>query len=163
RPVGGTGQRRRYRGRDADPDERGGRRLLIRYRVQHSRPEARPDRYVRQGRVQGMPEPGAVQRVGQRPPANDRPYRAAQQAHRTGLYRRPPPLLPGAEGAGVVNAVGPGVETVKVGDRVASTELHGAYAEYAVVPADRVVTIPDGVSDEQAAAVLLQGLTAHYL
>ena len=83
--------------------------------------------------------------------------------HRTGLYPMPLPLIPGAEGAGVVNAVGPGVETVKVGDRVASTELHGAYAEYAVVPADRVVPIPDGVSDEQAAAVLLQGLTAHYL
>src|SRR3954453_23228639 len=83
--------------------------------------------------------------------------------HRTGLYPMPLPLIPGAEGAGVVNAVGPGVETVRVGDRVASTELRGAYAEYAVVPADRVVPIPDGVSDEQAAAVLLQGLTAHYL
>src|SRR5256714_8460464 len=83
--------------------------------------------------------------------------------HRTGLYPMPLPLIPGAEGAGVVNAVGPGVETVRVGDRVASTELQGAYAEYAVVPADRVVPIPDGVSDEQAAAVLLQGLTAHYL
>jgi NADPH2:quinone reductase len=83
--------------------------------------------------------------------------------HRTGLYPMPLPLILGAEGAGRVNAVGPGVETVKAGDRVASTELAGAYAEYAVVPADRVVPIPDGVSDEQAAAVLLQGLTAHYL
>jgi NADPH2:quinone reductase len=83
--------------------------------------------------------------------------------HRTGVYPMPLPLIPGAEGAGVVNAVGPGVETVQAGDRVASTELHGAYAEYAVVPADRVVPIPEGVTDEQAAAVLLQGLTAHYL
>src|SRR2546421_9990613 len=83
--------------------------------------------------------------------------------HRTGLYPMPLPLIPGAEGAGRVVAVGAGVETVKVGDRVASTELHGAYAQYAVAPADRVVHLPDGVSEELAAAVLLQGLTAHYL
>ena len=83
--------------------------------------------------------------------------------HRTGLYPLPLPFIPGGEGAGRVVAVGPGVETVKVGDRVASTELQGAYAEYAVVPADRVVPLPEGVSEEQAAAVLLQGLTAHYL
>src|SRR2546430_5744366 len=83
--------------------------------------------------------------------------------HRTGLYPMPLPLVPGAEGAGRVVAVGSGVETVKVGDRVASTELKGAYAQYAVAAADRVVHLPDGVSEELAAAVLLQGLTAHYL
>ena len=83
--------------------------------------------------------------------------------HRTGLYPMPLPFIPGAEGAGRVVAVGAGVQTVKVGDRVASTELHGAYAQYAVTPADRVVLLPDGVSEELAAAVLLQGLTAHYL
>jgi NADPH2:quinone reductase len=83
--------------------------------------------------------------------------------HRTGLYPMPLPFIPGTEGAGRVVAVGAGVDTVKVGDRVASTELHGAYAQYAVTPADRVVLLPDGVSEELAAAVLLQGLTAHYL
>jgi NADPH2:quinone reductase len=83
--------------------------------------------------------------------------------HRTGLYPMPLPLIPGAEGAGRVVAVGPGVETVKIGDRVASTELRGAYAQYAVAPADRVVHLPDGVSEELAAAVLFQGITAHYL
>jgi NADPH2:quinone reductase len=83
--------------------------------------------------------------------------------HRTGLYPMPLPFIPGAEGAGRVVAVGPGVETVKVGDRVASTELAGACAQFAVAPADRVVPLPDGVSEELAAAVLLQGLTAHYL
>jgi NADPH2:quinone reductase len=82
---------------------------------------------------------------------------------RTGLYPRPVPYTPGSEGAGTVVAVGDGVETPKVGDRVASTELGGAYAQFAVAPADRVVAVPDGVSDEVAAAVLLQGMTAHYL
>jgi NADPH:quinone reductase len=83
--------------------------------------------------------------------------------HRTGLYPKELPFIPGDEGAGRVDAVGPGVESVKVGDRVASTDLAGGYAEYAVAEADRVVPIPEGVSDELAAAVLLQGLTAHYL
>jgi NADPH2:quinone reductase len=83
--------------------------------------------------------------------------------HRTGLYPMPLPFIPGTEGAGRVVAVGAGVDTVKVGDRVASTELQGAYAQYAVAPADRVVLLPDGVSEELAAAVLHQGLTAHYL
>src|SRR5436305_6742498 len=83
--------------------------------------------------------------------------------HRTGLYPKPLPFIPGDEDAGKVVAVGPGVETVKVGDRVASTNLAGAYAQYSVTEADRVVPVPEGVSDEQAAALLLQGLTAHYL
>ncbi|OLB79570.1 MAG: NADPH:quinone reductase [Actinobacteria bacterium 13_2_20CM_2_71_6] len=83
--------------------------------------------------------------------------------HRKGLYPLPLPLVPGGEGAGRVVAVGPGVDTVKVGDRVASTNFAGGYAQYALAPADGVVPVPDGLSDELAAAVLLQGMTAHYL
>jgi NADPH2:quinone reductase len=83
--------------------------------------------------------------------------------HRTGLYPMPLPLVPGAEGAGRVVAVGDGTDPGLVGTRVVSTSLAGAYAEYALAPADRVVPIPDGISDEVAAAVLLQGMTAHYL
>src|SRR6266581_4578697 len=83
--------------------------------------------------------------------------------HRTGLYKAPLPLTLGQEAAGAVAATGPGVSDVKVGARVAYAAVQGAYAEYAVVPADRVVVLPDGVSSKQAAAVLLQGITAHYL
>jgi NADPH2:quinone reductase len=83
--------------------------------------------------------------------------------HRTGLYKVQLPFTPGTEGAGTVEAVGPGVTTVRQGDRVASVNLLGSYAEYAVAPADRLVPLPDRVSTRQGAAVLLQGLTAHYL
>jgi NADPH:quinone reductase len=83
--------------------------------------------------------------------------------HRTGLYPLPLPLTPGAEGAGRVVAVGPGVDAGLVGQRVVSSNLLGAYAEYALAPADRVVPLPETLSDELAAAVFLQGLTAHYL
>ncbi|MEV0610795.1 quinone oxidoreductase [Polymorphospora rubra] len=83
--------------------------------------------------------------------------------HRTGLYPMPLPFTPGSEGAGTVVAVGPGVTTPAVGDRVAGADFAGAYAGYALAPADRVVPVPDGVDDEVAAAALLQGLTAHYL
>ena len=83
--------------------------------------------------------------------------------HRTGLYKAPLPLTLGQEAAGTVAATGPGVSDVKVGARVAYAAVQGAYAEYAVVPADRVVVLPDGVSSKQAAAVVLQGITAHYL
>ncbi len=83
--------------------------------------------------------------------------------HRTGLYPQRLPFIPGSEGAGRVVAVGPGVTSVRVGDRVASTNLAGAYAQYATAPADRVVPVPEALSDEQAAATLLQGMTAHYL
>ncbi|MEH1129823.1 quinone oxidoreductase family protein [Micromonospora sp. CPCC 206061] len=82
---------------------------------------------------------------------------------RTGQYPSELPLTPGSEGAGAVVAVGPGVTSPAVGDRVASTNLAGSYAGYALAPANRVVPVPDGVSDEQAAASLLQGMTAHYL
>ena len=83
--------------------------------------------------------------------------------NREGRYKVPLPFTPGQEGAGVVSAVGSDVREVAVGDRVAYTSVLGSYAEYAVVPADRLVKIPDGVSDRQAAATMLQGLTAHYL
>lgn len=83
--------------------------------------------------------------------------------HRSGLYQVPLPFVVGSEGAGEVVAVGEGVEDVRVGDRVGSTNLAGAYAQYALVPAARAVRLPDGVSDEQGAACLLQGMTAHYL
>src|SRR5216110_2587376 len=82
---------------------------------------------------------------------------------RTGLYKVPMPFTLGQEAAGSVAAVGPGVTEPKVGDRVAYTSILGAYAEYAVVPADRVVVLPDGVTARQAAAAMLQGMTAHYL
>src|SRR4030095_3452922 len=82
---------------------------------------------------------------------------------RTGRYPPPLPPVPRAGGAGVVSAVGAGVDRFKVGDRVASVDLDGSYAEQALTGADRVVPLPDGVSDELAAAAMLQGLTAHYL
>jgi NADPH2:quinone reductase len=83
--------------------------------------------------------------------------------NRTGIYKSPLPFTPGEEGAGTVEAVGPGVADLRVGDRVVSYNLKGSYAELAVVAADRVVAIPEGVSTHAAAAVLLQGITAHYL
>jgi NADPH2:quinone reductase len=83
---------------------------------------------------------------------------------RTGLYKGPPlPFVAGQEGAGTVAGVGPGVTEVAVGDRVAWVGIHGAYAELAVVPAARLVKLPDGVSTRQGAAAMLQGITAHYL
>lgn len=82
---------------------------------------------------------------------------------RTGLYKLPLPFVAGAEAAGTVEAVGSGVTTAQPGDRVATLNASGAYAEFALVQADRVVPVPDGVTTRQAAAVLLQGATAHYL
>ena len=82
---------------------------------------------------------------------------------RTGHYKVPVPFTLGQEAAGTVAAVGSGVAEPNVGDRIAYTAILGAYAEYAVVPADRVVRLPDGVSAKQGAAAMLQGLTAHYL
>jgi len=82
---------------------------------------------------------------------------------REGRYKSALPFVLGQEGAGVVTAVGADVKSVKTGDRVAWTGLQGSYAEYAAVVADRLVLIPKGVSDQQAAAAMLQGMTAHYL
>jgi NADPH:quinone reductase len=83
--------------------------------------------------------------------------------YREGRYKAVVPFVPGQEGAGEVTAVGPEVKQLKVGDRVAYTMVMGSYAEYATVPEDRLVKIPQGVSYQQAAAAMLQGMTAHYL
>jgi len=82
---------------------------------------------------------------------------------REGRYPVALPFVIGQEGAGVVSAVGAEVKSVKAGERVAWTSIMGSYAEFVAVPADRLVRIPQGVSDREAAAVMLQGMTAHYL
>ena len=83
--------------------------------------------------------------------------------NRDGHYKVPLPFVLGQEAAGVVSAVGSDVRGLAVGDRVAYTSVLGSYAEYAAVPADRLVKIPAGVDERDAAAVMLQGMTAHYL
>jgi NADPH:quinone reductase len=83
--------------------------------------------------------------------------------YRTGLYKTEMPLTLGLEAAGTVTAVGAAAAGVKVGDKVAYTGVPGAYAEYAAVPADRLVVLPAGVSTREGAAMMLQGMTAHYL
>lgn len=82
---------------------------------------------------------------------------------RTGLYKVQLPYIPGLEGAGTVVEIGSKVTAVKPGDRVAWTGVPGSYAEYCAVSAERLVKIPEGVTTRQAAAVMLQGMTAHYL
>jgi len=82
---------------------------------------------------------------------------------REGRYPAKLPFILGQEGAGTVIEVGKEVSGLKVGDRVAYAAVMGSYAEYATVPADRLVRIPDGVSERDAAAAMLQGMTAHYL
>jgi NADPH2:quinone reductase len=83
--------------------------------------------------------------------------------HRLGRYQGTLPLTLGQEAAGTVDAVGPNVTDVKPGDRVAYASVQGAYAEYAIAPAWRLISIPTGVDTKQAAAVMIQGMTAHYL
>jgi NADPH:quinone reductase len=83
--------------------------------------------------------------------------------HRTGLYPQALPFTPGTEGAGVVEAVGPDVTNVKPGDRVAYAGPIGGYAEERLIDADRVVKLPKDISNEQAAAMMLQGMTAQML
>jgi len=82
---------------------------------------------------------------------------------RSGQYKLALPLTLGLEAGGTVTAVGPNVSEVKVGDKVAYTGVPGAYAQYAAVPAARLVVLPQGISTRQGAAAMLQGLTAHYL
>jgi NADPH:quinone reductase len=82
---------------------------------------------------------------------------------RDGSLRTPLPFIPGQEGAGVVSAVGPQAKTVKVGDRVAWSGSLGSYAEYVAATADSLVPVPANITDEQAAAAMMHGLTAHYL
>lgn len=83
--------------------------------------------------------------------------------HRIGRYQGSLPLTLGQEASGTVDAVGSNVTGVKPGDRVAYGSVQGAYAEYAVAPAWRLIPVPEGVNSHQAAAVMIQGLTAHYL
>lgn len=83
--------------------------------------------------------------------------------HRLGQYPLPLPFIPGVEGAGIVDALGPDVVGVRRGSRVAYCMTAGTYGQYALAPADKLVPVPDGLSLDRAAAVLLQGMTAHYL
>jgi NADPH2:quinone reductase len=83
--------------------------------------------------------------------------------HRTGLYPQPGPFIPGVEGAGAIESVGAEVDGLKVGDRVAYAGPIGGYAEERLIAADRLVKLPDDISDEQAAAMLLQGMTVDML
>ncbi len=84
--------------------------------------------------------------------------------HRTGLYKLPLPLTLGMEGAGTVTAVGDGVTDIKVGDRVAYASAPlGSYSEERLMQADRVVVLPQGISDQTAAAIMLKGMTTEYL
>ena len=83
--------------------------------------------------------------------------------HRSGMYPKEPPFTPGGEASGVVDELGEGVEGLKVGDRVAFGLGASAYAEYVAVPAWKVVPLPDGIGSDVAAAIMLQGMTAHYL
>ena len=83
--------------------------------------------------------------------------------HRTGLYKQEMPFTPGTEGAGIVESVGAGVSNVKKGDRVAYAGGLGGYAEERLIDADRLVRIPDDIPTEQAAAMMLQGMTAQML
>jgi NADPH2:quinone reductase len=107
-----------------------------------------------------MPEPGAgearvkVEAVG----AN-----FIDTYHRKGLYKLPLPFTLGQEAGGTVDAVGPGVTEVRPGDRVAYASVQGSYAEYAIAPAWRLLPFPAGVDAQRAVAVMVQGLTAHYL
>ncbi len=82
---------------------------------------------------------------------------------RSGLYPVELPYVLGVEGAGTVHQLGPGVESLRIGDRVAWVGINGAYAEYAAVPADKLVKLPEAVGFQEAAAAMLQGMTAHYL
>jgi NADPH2:quinone reductase len=82
---------------------------------------------------------------------------------RTGLYKTQLPFIPGTEAAGTVDAVGEDVNTVKPGERVAYAGIMGAYVEYSLVPSWQLVKIPEGIDFQTAAAVMLQGMTAHYL
>jgi NADPH:quinone reductase len=83
--------------------------------------------------------------------------------HRTGLYPQQPPFTPGVEGAGMVEAVGPDVDNLNAGDRVAYAGPIGGYAEERLIDAGRLAKLPESISSEQAAGMMLQGMTAHML
>jgi NADPH:quinone reductase len=82
---------------------------------------------------------------------------------RKGQYKATLPLTPGSEAAGVIEELGPGVSGFAVGDTVVSTAVLGSYSEYALAPATQLIKVPEGLTPEKAAAVMLQGMTAHYL
>lgn len=107
-----------------------------------------------------VPEPGAGQALVRLEAAG---LNFIDVYKRTGAYRIPLPAILGEEGAGSVAAVGPGVTEVRPGDRVAWASVIGAYAEYAIVPVASLVPLPRDVSALHGAAVMLQGMTAHYL
>jgi NADPH:quinone reductase len=107
------------------------------------------------------PQPGPGQIVAEISAAGVN-YMDIYQREGVGGYRPPLPFVTGAEGAGTIIAIGAGVTGLAVGDRVAWVGP-GSYAEQVVLPADRVVPVPDGISTELAAAAILQGMTAHYL
>jgi NADPH:quinone reductase len=107
------------------------------------------------------PQPGPGQVVAEVAAAGVN-YMDIYQREGIGNYRRPTPFVTGGEGAGTIIAVGEGVTGLAIGDRVAWV-APGSYAEQAVLPADQVVPVPDGISTEVAAASILQGMTAHYL
>jgi len=110
----------------------------------------------------GAPQPGPGQVVVQIAAAGVN-YMDIYQREGVGGYRPPLPFVPGGEGAGAVTAVGEGVTGLAAGDRVAWAGQGGSYAEQVVLPADRVVPVPAGLSTQVAAAAILQGMTAHYL
>jgi len=106
------------------------------------------------------PEPGAGQALVKVAAAG---VNFIDTYQRSGLYKIPLPAILGSEGAGTVEAVGEGVTNVKLGDRVAWGTARGAYAEYAALPVSALIAIPGAVAFKEAAAVMLQGMTAHYL
>jgi NADPH2:quinone reductase len=110
-------------------------------------------------------EPGGPEALSldELPLAEPGPVNFIDIYQREGLYPLPRPFTAGSEAAGTVEAVGAGVESLSVGDLVAYSGVMGAYAEHAIVAADRLVRVPDGVDALQAAALMLQGMTAHYL
>jgi len=107
-----------------------------------------------------VPEPKANEAVVKVAAAG---VNAIDAQFREGVFKTPVPFVPGQEGAGVVTAIGPGVKCLTVGDRVAWSGTLGSYAEYVSGLAESKVPVPAAVSDQDAAAVMLQGLTAHYL
>jgi NADPH2:quinone reductase len=107
-----------------------------------------------------VPQPKASEAVVQVTVAG---VNAADSYFRDGRFRTPLPFIPGQEGAGVVTAVGAQVKTVKIGDRVAWSGVLGSYADQVVASQDSLVPVPASISDEQAAAAMVHGLTAHYL
>jgi NADPH:quinone reductase len=109
---------------------------------------------------QPQPEPGAGQALVKIAASG---VNFIDTYHRSGLYKVPLPAILGSEGAGVVESLGSEAAGVKIGDRVAWASVRGSYAEYAVVAVNQLIPIPAEVSLQDAAAVMLQGMTAHYL